>query len=174
MQCQPTGGVGIGGKSILGFVGIGPTCCDVICQSFLQFMPSELVIHVLELCAQFLLGLVELVNLMVQFVQLLVGEQVLLDGLDSGADLGVGTVCFGIVSYDLIDDVGIKIFASNKFLKQGESVFFGGIDKVGKRALGNQHGVEKLFELESNELGQAVPVLIVFGHNTITALGEAE
>ena len=112
----------------------------------------------LQLAVEFLLCLFQTGNFFLQLDEFFVVQQVLFYGFHRCCHLVVGIRCLVFRLLDFSSDVRIGFFASDEFFQEFVPFVFLCRQEVGKRALGDEYGAEKLVVVESDDVRQLVPV----------------
>ena len=112
----------------------------------------------LQLAVEFLLGFFQPVDFLLQLGEFFIVQQVLFNGFHRCCHLVVGIRCLVFRLLDFSSDVRISFLASDEFFQEFIPLVFLCRQEVGKRALGDEYGTEKLVVVESDDVRQFVPV----------------
>ena len=112
----------------------------------------------LQLAVEFLLSLFQTVDFLLQLGKFFIVQQVLFYGFHRCSHLVVGIRRLVFRLLDFSSDVRISFLASDEFFQEFVPLVFLRRQEVGKRALGDEHGTEKLVVVESDDVRQLVPV----------------
>ena len=120
--------------------------------------PLQIFRNGLQLAVEFLLSLFQPGDFLLQLGKFFIVQQVLFNGFYRCCHLVVGIRCLVFRLLDFSSDVRISFLASDEFFQEFVPLVFLCRQEVGKRALGDEHGTEKLVVVESDDVGQLVPV----------------
>ena len=112
----------------------------------------------MQLAVEFLLCLFQTGNFFLQLDEFFIVQQVLFNGFHRCSHLVVGIRCLVFRLLDFSSDVRISFLASDEFFQEFVPLVFLCRQEVGKRALGDEYGTEKLVVVESDDVRQFVPV----------------
>ena len=112
----------------------------------------------LQLAVEFLLSLFQPVDFLLQLGEFFIVQQVLFNGFHRCCHLVVGIRRLVFRLLDFSSDVRISFLASDEFFQEFVPLVFLCRQEVGKRALGDEYGTEKLVVVESDDVRQLVPV----------------
>ena len=112
----------------------------------------------LQLAVEFLLSLFQAGDFLLQFGKFFIVQQVLFNGFHRCSHLVVGIRRLVFRLLDFSSDVRISFLASDEFFQEFVPLVFLRRQEVGKRALGDEYGTEKLVVVESDDVRQLVPV----------------
>ena len=93
-----------------------------------------------------------------QLDEFFIVQQVLFNGFHRCSHLVVGIRRLVFRLLDFCSDVRISFLASDEFFQEFVPLVFLCCQEVGKRALGDEYGTEKLVVVESDDVRQLVPV----------------
>ena len=126
---------------------------------FIVFLkPLQVFRDGLQLAVEFLLSLFQPGNFLLQLGEFFIVQQVLFYGFHRCRHLVVGIRRLVFRLLDFCSDVRISFLASYEFFQEFVPLVFLCRQEVGKRALGDEHGAEKLVVIESDDVRQFVPV----------------
>ena len=126
---------------------------------FIIFLkPLQIFRDGLQLAVEFLLSFFQPVDFLLQLGKFFIVQQVLFNGFHRCCHLVVGIRCLVFRLLDFSSDVRISFLASDEFFQEFVPLVFLCRQEVGKRALGDEHGAEKLVVVESDDVRQLVPV----------------
>ena len=117
-----------------------------------------------QLAVEFLLCLFQTSNFLLQLGEFFIVQQVLFYGFHRCCHLVVCIRCLVFRLLDFSSDVRISFLASDEFFQEFVPFVFLCCQEVGKRALGDEYGTEKLVVVESDNVRQFVPVGSFFRH----------
>ena len=112
----------------------------------------------LQLAVEFLLSLFQTVDFLLQLCKFFIVQQVLFYGFHRCSHLVVGIRRLVFRLLDFSSNVRISFLASDEFFQEFVPLVFLRRQEVGKRALGDEYGTEKLVVVESDDVRQLVPV----------------
>ena len=112
----------------------------------------------LQLAVEFLLSLFQPVDFLLQLGEFFIVQQVLFNGFHRCCHLVVGIRRLVFRLLDFSSDVRISFLASDELFQEFVPLVFLCRQEVGKRALGDEYGTEKLVVVESDDVRQLVPV----------------
>ena len=112
----------------------------------------------LQLAVEFLLSLFQTVDFLLQLGEFFIVQQVLFYGFHRCCHLVVGIRRLVFRLLDFSSDVRISFLASDEFFQEFVPFVFLCCQEVGKRALGDEYGAEKLVVVESDDVRQFVPI----------------
>ena len=112
----------------------------------------------LQLAVEFLLSLFQPGDFLLQLGEFFIVQQVLFNGFHRCSYLVVGIRRLVFRLLDFSSNVRISFLASDEFFQEFVPFVFFCRQEVGKRALGDEYGTEKLVVVESDDVRQLVPV----------------
>ena len=112
----------------------------------------------LQLAVKFLLSLFQAVDFLLQLGEFFIVQQVLFNGFNRCSHLVVGIRRLVFRLLDFSSGVRISFLASDEFFQEFVPLVFLCRQEVGKRALGDEYGTEKLVVVQSDDVRQLVPV----------------
>ena len=112
----------------------------------------------LQLAVEFLLSLFQPGDFLLQLGEFFIVQQVLFNGFHRCCHLVVGIRRLVFRLLDFSSNVRISFLASDEFFQEFVPLVFLRRQEVGKRALGDEYGTEKLVVVESDDVRQLVPV----------------
>ena len=131
---------------------------DLIYLLIVFLKPLQVFRDGLQLAVEFLLSLFQAGNFFLQLDEFFIVQQVLFNGFHRCSHLVVGIRCLVFRLLDFSSDVRIGFLASDEFFQEFVPLVFLCRQEVGKRALGDEYGTEKLVVVESDNVRQFVPV----------------
>ena len=120
--------------------------------------PLQVFRNGLQLAVEFLLSLFQPGDFLLQLGKFFIVQQVLFNGFHRCSHLVVGIRRLVFRLLDFSSDVRISFLASDEFFQEFVPLVFLRRQEVGKRALGDEYGTEKLVVVESDDVRQLVPV----------------
>ena len=132
--------------------------CDLLDLLIVFLKPLQVFRNGFQLAVEFLLSLFQTGNFFLQLDEFFIVQQVLFNGFHRCSHLVVGIRRLVFRLLDFSSDVRISFLASDEFFQEFVPLVFLRRQEVGKRALGDEHGTEKLVVVESDDVRQLVPV----------------
>ena len=120
--------------------------------------PLQVFRNGLQLAVEFLLSLFQSGDFLLQLGKFFIVQQVLFNGFHRCSHLVVGIRRLVFRLLDFSSNVRISFLASDEFFQEFVPLVFLRRQEVGKRALGDEYGTEKLVVVESDDVRQFVPV----------------
>ena len=137
---------------------------DLICLLIVFLKPLQVFRDGFQLAVEFLLSFFQSGDFLLQLGEFFIVQQVLFYGFHRCSHLVVGIRRLVFRFLDFRSDVRISFLASDEFFQEFVPLVFLCRQEVGKRALGDEHGAEKLVVVESDNVRQFVPVGSFFRH----------
>ena len=137
---------------------------DLIYLLIVFLKPLQVFRDGLQLAVEFLLSFFQPGDFLLQLGEFFIVQQVLFNGFHRCCHLVVGIRCLVFRLLDFSSDVRISFLASDEFFQEFVPLVFLRCQEVGKRALGDEYGTEKLVVVESDNVRQFVPVGSFFRH----------
>ena len=134
------------------------TNSDLLDLLIVFFKPLQFFRDGLQLAVKFLLSFFQPGDFLLQLDEFFIVQQVLFNGFHRCCHLIVGIRRLVFRLLDFSSDVRISFRASDEFFQKFVPFVFLCRQEVGKRALGDEHGTEKLVVVESDDVRQLVPV----------------
>jgi len=131
---------------------------DLIYLLIVFLKPLQVFRDGFQLAVEFLLCLFQTGDFLLQLGEFFIVQQVLFYGFHRCSHLVVGIRCLVFRFLDFSSDVRISFLTSDEFFQEFVPLVFLCRQEVGKRALGDEYGAEKLVVVESDNVRQFVPV----------------
>ena len=133
-------------------------CLQVACVLVVTLIPVESLLHAFQFLAVVLGTLRERGYERVEFGNLFLGEVVLLVGGELCANLLQGVGGGAAVLVNLLADAAVGVLAADELFEKLVAFVLLGVEEVGEGALCNEHRAQELLVVETDDVGQSVPV----------------